>query len=296
MKTIGYAPPYVPPEWIAAHGLMPVRLQPDGPASKGPVPPTAGICPYMRALVNQFAGDTRFAGVVFTTVCDQMRRGGERLQMESVPAFCLNVPATWQTPTALGFYVSELERLSRFLVHRGGTRPNDGALAETMQRYEAQRQGFGQMPPPAASRIPILVTGGPRSRRDARLLELIEAEGGCVVLDATETGALSDPPAFQLDRCETAPLRVLADAYLRGMPGVSRRPNDWLFTWLALRVEQTGAAGVVVMRYLWCDLWHAEVARIRAKVSVPVLDVDLDGEDPVPRNRTRIQAFLEALR
>ena len=30
MKTIGYTCPFVPPGWIVAHGLTPIRLVPDG--------------------------------------------------------------------------------------------------------------------------------------------------------------------------------------------------------------------------------------------------------------------------
>ena len=54
--------------------------------------------------------------------------------------------------------------------------------------------------------------------------------------------------------------------------------------------------GVILVRCVWCDLWHAEIHRLREWLAVPLLDMDLDGEDPVNRCTTRIQAFLEAFR
>ena len=37
MKTIAYSSPFVPAEWIAAHGLRPqrLRLRPRGPLTRG---------------------------------------------------------------------------------------------------------------------------------------------------------------------------------------------------------------------------------------------------------------------
>jgi len=293
MLTIAYTSPGVPPEWIAAHGLDPLRLQPAGAAVAGPVPPTAGICPFMRASLNQAAADDRIRGVVVGGRCDQMRRGQERLRDTGKPVFCLHVPATWQSESALSLYRGELERLSRFLVALGGTPPG----RETLQSAIRQRE-TALRPAPIATAgegtVPVAVTGGPRSRLDEGLLDLIAAQGGRVVLDASEMGALSEPPPF--DGTATDPLRALAESYLRKLPGVARRPNDGLLSWLADRVRQSGAKGVLLLRYLWCDLWHAEAPRIRDALAVPLLDVDLDGEDPVPRNLTRIQAFLESLR
>jgi benzoyl-CoA reductase/2-hydroxyglutaryl-CoA dehydratase subunit BcrC/BadD/HgdB len=298
MNTIAYASPYIPAEWIAAHGLHPLRLQPEGPASNGPIPPTSGICPYMRTFINQAIKAPNISAIVLTTVCDQMRRGYDLIHQSDMPTFCFNVPSTWQTESALHLYQSELDRFSRFLVSLGGTCPNDSQLATAMQDTHAKRQQtlhlqhVSQIPP---NTIPVAITGGPRTKLDNNLLSLITKSGGSIVLDATEQGLLGTPPLFDLSHVLDNPRRELVKAYHQQIPGVSKRPNDPLHTWLAERISNSKAAGVILLRYLWCDLWHAEVTRIRAAIDVPLLDVDLDGEDPIPRNQTRIQAFIESL-
>jgi benzoyl-CoA reductase/2-hydroxyglutaryl-CoA dehydratase subunit BcrC/BadD/HgdB len=62
-------------------------------------------------------------------------------------------------------------------------------------------------------------------------------------------------------------------------------------------IEKTPVAGVIVRRYLWCDLWHAEVYRIKAWSPVPVLDIEIHGPAETDRQRltTRIQAFMELI-
>jgi benzoyl-CoA reductase/2-hydroxyglutaryl-CoA dehydratase subunit BcrC/BadD/HgdB len=51
-------------------------------------------------------------------------------------------------------------------------------------------------------------------------------------------------------------------------------------------------------RYLWCDLWHAELYPLRQRSAVPVLELDAVDDDPGSLERTlgRIEAFLEILR
>ena len=47
MNAVGYSSPFVPAEWIAAHGLRPERLRLH-PTEKL----TRGICPYAGALLD----------------------------------------------------------------------------------------------------------------------------------------------------------------------------------------------------------------------------------------------------
>ena len=94
MKTVAYSSPFVPPEWIAAHGLRPWRLiggdvvpAGTGAAAVGrslPIP--QGVCPYARAMLDDLA-DARGSldAAILTTTCDQMRRVGELLP---APAPC----------------------------------------------------------------------------------------------------------------------------------------------------------------------------------------------------------------
>ena len=87
------------------------------------------------------------------------------------------------------------------------------------------------------------------------------------------------------------------DAYLR-IPDAFRRPNTALYEWLGCAMGTREVRGIILRRYVWCDLWHAEVDRLRRWSPVPVLDLDGDRDDQSARGRTvgRIEAFLEMLR
>ena len=125
--------------------------------------------------------------------------------------------------------------------------------------------------------------------------ELITRYGGSVVLDATESGEMTLPSPFDSGRLAVDPLRELVRAYYESIPAPFRRPNAELHEWIAREVVHRKIRGVIMVRYLWCDTWHVEVQRFRERLDVPLLDIDLGGEDPLSRFTTRIQAFIENL-
>ena len=118
------------------------------------------------------------------------------------------------------------------------------------------------------------------------------------MLDATEWGERTLPRAFDSERTARDPLHELADAYFDAIPDIFRRPNDALYEYLGRELAARHVRGLILRRYLWCDLWHAEVAQLRAWSPVPVLDLDAaDSEaSAAGRTRGRIEAFLEMLR
>ena len=67
--------------------------------------------------------------------------------------------------------------------------------------------------------------------------------------------------------------------------------------WLEKEITNTAVRGLIVHRQLWCDLWHAEVPRIKQNTGLPVLDLETGSTSSgsEERQRTRIQAFLETL-
>jgi benzoyl-CoA reductase/2-hydroxyglutaryl-CoA dehydratase subunit BcrC/BadD/HgdB len=147
-------------------------------------------------------------------------------------------------------------------------------------------------------KIPLALVGGPMLEGDDELLQLIERAGGRIALEATEAGERTLPAPFVPELLETDPIEELVRAYFDAIPDVFRRPNDRLYEWLGRQIVQRGVRGLIVRRYLWCDLWHAELARLRQECSVPVLDWDAIGEDHSTRASTisRLEAFLEMLR
>ena len=155
MNPVATASPFVPPEWIAAFGLVPWwwpsrPWRTDGATAARPLPPgrpsqfggsgavPRGICPF-AAAAGHLAASGDLAAVVLATTCDQMRYAATASEDPKAPLFLFNVPATWQTAAARGLYRAELLRLGRFLVGLGGREPSAATLAETMARYDAAR-------------------------------------------------------------------------------------------------------------------------------------------------------------
>ena len=303
MNTIVYSNPYVPAEWIAAHGLEPLRLIPRrNGASGGPIAPLQGTCPFMRLFVNAAAAAPDAAGIVLTTVCDQMRHAKDILDLRvKTPSFLLNVPPLWQTASAHALYLSELKRMGRFLESVGGRAPSPARLIEVMNEYDQLRAY--RDPAPTTRRPPedrgpptkhIALLGGPLTWDDQDLLGIVTDCGGTIVLDGTEGGERTQPARFDRRRLKDNPLEELASAYY-SFPDVFLRPNSELFKWLKHHVASRGVRGVILTRQIWCDKWHAEAHRLREWLDVPLLDLDLDGEPCDARTQTRIQAFMESI-
>lgn len=301
MKRVIYSNPWIPAEWIEAHGLRPLRLIPRKAGRRAPLRIAAGMCPFMAAFINEACSSRSVSAIVLTTTCDQMRRAADALSAGAAncpPLFLMNIPATWQTAAARGMYVSELKRLSRFLVQVGGRRWSHASLRRAMARNGSRTTPLagGTAAGGEPGRIAIAVVGGPLAHWDKGVLDAIGRSGGHVVLDATENGGRTAHQLFQRDMTRTDPLAALVKAYFENMPDAFRRPNTQLHDWLRQQITERGVRGIIVLRYLWCDLWHAETYRLRHLLDIPTLQVDLNGEPPPATVRTRIQAFLEALR
>ena len=298
MRSIAYTDPFVPAEWIAAHGLRPLRLRPDWPRLDDDQVPSFGVCPFARAFVGELKErQMELAGGIFTTVCDQMRRAAEGLGRCRMPRFILNVPATWQTPAAIHLYQDELKRLGGFLVHLGGRTPTEAQLIRCMLKYEEIRKKQ-IIASPGKTKLSLVLVGGPLMRSDEYLFDVIERLGGRIVLDGSETGTRTWPGRFNRRRLRENPLRELARAYFEAIPDISRRPNTEFYRWLQRAVAKHHIKGFLIRRFVWCDRWAAEVGRIKEICGLPVLDLDAgDGEESTRlRTETRLQAFLEMLR
>ena len=148
-----------------------------------------------------------------------------------------------------------------------------------------------------AAGAPMPWYGGPLMRGDTRVFDTIEQAGGAVVLDATESGARTLPAPFDRRRLRDDPLMELVDAYFGAIPDVFRRPDEALYAYLDRELAASGARGIVVWRYVWCDLWAAAVARLRERTGLPVTDLDVSGDEGAfAHTAGRIQAFMEVLR
>jgi benzoyl-CoA reductase/2-hydroxyglutaryl-CoA dehydratase subunit BcrC/BadD/HgdB len=328
MKTIIYTCPYVPAEWIAAHGLRACRLLLDRTESDSTLTPAEGICPFVRSFISEVTNNVQADGVVMTTVCDQMRRAFDIIATKcELPAFLMNVPSTWQSLESQKLYIDELKRLSRFLTRLGGKPPSNDTLAKIMLEYDGARKtvlsareylsarryaeaiaavgldgpyktlGVVSAAKPPTSGVRLVIIGGPMIRQDFDLFDMIEQTGGRIVLDATETGERGLRAAFDRRRLRDEPLMELANAYFGSINDASRRPNSELYKWLRQEIASRRVKGIIFRRYVWCDLWHAELQRLKDWTDLPVLDIDTDGNNDNEQLRTanRIRAFLEML-
>lgn len=326
MKRIIYTCPYVPAEWIAAHLLQPCRVMPTSAGRTGTFEQTEGLCPFVRAFINEALRCKGASGVIVTTVCDQMRRAFDIISAGcKSPTFLMNVPNTWQNPAVKQLYLDELKRLGQFLCRLGGNSPSNDALVKTMLEYENDRNSIYAARSSLSSRqysqaiaefnaggrcdidhidkkdhvtngIRLAIVGGPLLGQDFEIFDVIEQAGGDIVLDATETGERGLCQVFDLDKLTHDPLAELARAYFDGIRDASRRPNNRLYDWLERELAARKVRGLILRRYVWCDIWHGELYRLKQVMKLPVLDIDVNGEEQLSgRIISRIQAFLETL-
>lgn len=322
MKIV-YSCPFVPAEWIKAHGLLPSRISADLHNSRPA--PEPGMCPYAHAFAASAASDKNAVGLVLTTTCDQMRRVYDIIiENTTQPVFLMHIPHTWQSIEAQRLYLSELHRLGRFLVELGGSSPTPDVLRQTMVEYDNARaeirgmQGSlsprkwaeflayfnrsGKLEYPGykdenlPSGVLLALLGGPVPADSFEIYDFIEAAGGYIALDATETGERTMPAPFNRRLLNEDPISALADSYFGTIPDVFRRPNSGLFSWLKVKLVERGIRGIVLRRYLWCDKWNAEAYRLKEWSGMPLIHIDVNGEgtDTV-RNSSRLQSFLETL-
>lgn len=312
------ASPWIPAEWVRAHGLESEGIWFAEAFRRSTPPLSAGNCAFAENVV-QFAESQADAAVVFPTACDQLRRGYDAAVFRSsARAFLFNVPAT-QTPAARRLYRAELERLGNFLRQLGGTTPTperlgaelDAAgqvrsalrtiapfaearsLARAVARFCRDGSLAEPLPPTIPKGVPLAIVGGPLSQADWPLFDVIAAAGGFVALNGTDTGERILCPTWE-NRPD--PLAVLVDGYFDHLVDVFRRPNTGLYSWLQERLPARQVRGIVLWCFTGCDLWRAEWQTLREACHLPVLLLETDDAAGLaPRDVSRLQAFVETL-
>jgi benzoyl-CoA reductase/2-hydroxyglutaryl-CoA dehydratase subunit BcrC/BadD/HgdB len=299
MKTVLYSSPFIPEEWVAAHGHRPERIFPSAASDQSLA--ITGVCPYLRAFVGHVLTHPEAGAVVLATACDQMRRAHDILAAQSeVPVFLMNVPSTWESVNAHRLYLAELERMGRFLADLGGRSPSDKKLARIMLEFDAGRSPWNErMYRPARKKagVGLALLAGPLLREDLALFQIVEDCGGLIVLDGSESGERTLPAPFDRRQLRDNPRLALAEAYFNAIPDPFRRPNGAFYQWLREALPKRAVRGIIFHHYLWCDKWHAELPRLKEWTGLPVLDLEC-GDDPAgtrTRTENRIQAFLEML-
>lgn len=326
MNRILYNSPYIPPEWILAHGMTPLRITPENPDAAILSIPIEGVCPYARAFAGEILSRRKDAsGAIFASTCDQMRRISEyAISEDAPPIFLMNVPKTWKTPMATRMFRQEMERLGRFLIDLGGAALNNESLKTIILEYEKKRKILcdplqyknskerakaflyffetGEVPKSPAPKSqdenlkPLALAGSPLTKKHLFLFDLVEQYGGKIILDGTSLGERGLPAPFDLKLLETDPFEALLRMYFPGIPDAFQRPDDPLYHWLSKNIAERNIRGIIFASYPWCDTWIAQLPQMREYFSQPVLSIDLsDTPNMVSRISTRIQSFLEML-
>ena len=182
------------------------------------------------------------------------------------------------------------------------TRPQSfpPAIAPKLLRASIGTERFRLPPALPASGAPavsIAIVGAPLCASQWQLLKAIEAAGGRIVLNGTESGERSLLPQSPPTDWSCDPVGALADGYCEHSADVFQRPNTRLYDWLGRRLRERAARGLVLWSWFACDLWRAEAASLREAFGLPVLLLEADEAQGVsPRELGRLQAFIEMLR
>ncbi|HEY5910280.1 MAG TPA: 2-hydroxyacyl-CoA dehydratase family protein [Verrucomicrobiae bacterium] len=326
------ASPWIPAEWIRAHGLQPraILFAPGFGAEVGPL--GAGICAFAQNSLRA-AETAAQPAVVFSTHCDQLRRAFDAIGPGAgTRTFLFNIPVTTRASVTEKLFHAELGRLGKFLLGLGGRNPTAKVVARWVDEFSVARRclrdaanlhvgrdyaravarfhGDGSAGLPLTD-LPLerkvtgstrlAVVGGPLSPDDP-LWDQIEDAGGCVVLNGTEWGERSLGFGTGLhDAYETASAEApfpatLSQSFVEHCVDVFQRPNQRLYDWLAERLRARRVQGIVLWSYFGCDLWRAEAQTMREKFGLPLLWLEADESGSgAERQTNRIQAFVEAL-
>lgn len=253
--------PGIPVDALRGRGFEPVALTPAASASR---PLTAGVCAVARGWCEAVAAaEPRLAAAVLSTRCDQLRRAAEALREQvRLPVFVLNVPATHGTAAARRLLEDEARRLDGFLGRLPGAA---GAPLPSHCEAAAREAPAGE---PAKFRVGLL---------------------GCCLTEADEA-------ALALARA--AGLGVAADATERpgdARPTIAQRPNAPFFSWLRGLGRERRLDGWLLLRQPWCDLYYAELPRLKSETGLPWLDLETGAQPAHEALRTRVEAFAERL-
>ena len=196
--------PWIPAEWVRAHGLETRGIWFADSFRRDLPPLGAGVCAFAEDVVR-FAEAQADAAVVFTTACDQLRRGFDETAFRgSSRVFLFNLPAT-QTPAAKQIYRAELDRLGGFLRELGGAAPEPERLRREMSQTDEARHRLREAAPAATARS--LAEAVARFHEDGGLSAPAVAGRKCEI---------RDPKSERNPKPEVPPVEVAGDFTVSG--------------------------------------------------------------------------------
>lgn len=294
-QNIVYTSPFVPSELISAYGLKP--YQPDVSVTTEPqsLTPVKGICPYARKFLEYVCKHCP-AGCILTTECDQMRRIYDLVRLyNSTPVFLLNFPKVAGRSDSLDLFTKEFNRLAGFLADVSGRLLQKDEFADRILESAVTGQKNSSEVKSVPGKPKLALIGNHSCQLEAVSRELRKS-GKFTVLNLAESLYEVAEKKFDPAKCRNAPLRSLSKAYLN-IPSPAVCPAELFYNRLKNYVNKYRIDGVILHRYVCCDLWHSKLYILKKLFDVPVLDIEAVDVERELNSRTeyRIQAFTEML-
>ncbi|MEN6308460.1 MAG: 2-hydroxyacyl-CoA dehydratase family protein [Anaerohalosphaeraceae bacterium] len=285
MMPVWYNCPFVPAELITACGLSPRRF--DADTADFCAAQTEGICFAVETFLTGLKKQTSPYAVIFTTLCDQMRRAFDLYQANGGKnGFLLNVPVTIG-PDAVALFAEELRQMEQFLGHLSDHTAQFDTINTDAPHLKSSK-------PQKNSRAKIALIGGPVYACQLAALEHSLENRGAIVLNAAENAVEEfrrplNPQALKID-----PYVELAAAYLQTIPSIRTRPGHLFYQWLQTQLQTTAVDGIILIRHPFCDHWRGVEYQLRQRPLPPVLAIEWNGSPQVAA-LSRLEAFLEML-
>ena len=339
-KVIGCLGSMIPLELVRACDGRPVRLLEAGdPQDFETAAELMGsdTCPFCRCQIGRrLRGLSPQADVqmlVAANHCDQSRRTSQLFQSHfAVPLLPVFVPATWQDPSSLEMYLSELRWLVAELQDFTGTSPNRDRLAESISTYTTARRTVGRAVDqltfqPILAHMLLCLLGLADPIRLTDFVSRISPQVHALVEKGHSTdrkptiliigSILGDEDISLLaaldGRCCVIqatcsgqmfldlqiPLPQNADlidtlgrAYWQQIPSIRSRPNSPLYEYVRSMVNRYQVDAIVYRSLKFCDLWSLEAVRFKHEFNIPVLTLDCNYG---PAQAGLIDSRIEAL-
>ena len=142
--------------------------------------------------------------------------------------------------------------------------------------------------------VRLLITGG--CAIDARLWEMIESSGTCIVADDVNNGSRSVLNA--VNETTEGPLKALARKYVM-LPCSFNTSNADRFTYISEMIIENNVNGVLFAINRNCESEKFDYPnldkKIKEKFNVPILHIETDYLADMTPLRTRVEAFVEML-
>ncbi|MCX7796554.1 MAG: acyl-CoA dehydratase activase [bacterium] len=279
---VGYVCKYTPYLVIESFGEKAERIEPEVNNYEIANSLThSNICSYAKLVLEDIIR-REIDKVILTNCCDSIRRLYDILETLSFIRFLhiIDLPRKRDQRGRLLFKNEIIRLINRYedFSGKGFDRIKFRSLLNSMTSSVERRY----------KDLNIVLIG---SRCKDSLIKSVEESGGSILYNLTCTGS---KPQYRPIGLTEDPIEAYANILLDSYPCI--RMDD-IKERLDIITGEKRIDGVIYHTVKFCDLYSYEYADIKDKINIPLLKVETDYTDTSEgQMRTRIQAFIEALR